>query len=84
VRERRITCLIALQSSRELFPTGRELATLFHVHEATISRDLKFIRRVRAEFRKFNGAELSSRGFRFLRGGGYETVLEVRDGVRVR
>lgn len=84
VRERRITLIIAMQGSRDFEMTGRELATLFHVHEATISRDLKWIRRVRAEFRKRNGAEMSARGFRFLPGGRHQTILEVRHGVRVR
>lgn len=83
-RERRITRIVAMQSTRGFDLTGRELAAFLKVHEATISRDLKFIRRVRAEFRKRNGAEMSARGFRFLRGGWLETTFEIRHGVRVR
>jgi predicted DNA-binding transcriptional regulator YafY len=81
-RERRISRIIALQNSYDL--TGRELAALFHVQEATISRDLRFIRRVSAEYRKMIGEEMSARGFRFVRGGGYEICFEVRYGVRIR
>jgi predicted DNA-binding transcriptional regulator YafY len=83
-RERRITLIIALQSNPDFNSTGRELAALFKVHEATISRDLKFIRRLRCEYRKMSGEEMSARSFRFLRGGGYETVFEIHHGVRVR
>jgi hypothetical protein len=57
---------------------------MLNVHGATVSRDLKFIRRVKEEYRRSNGAEMHARSFRFARGGGYETVYEIRWGVRVR
>lgn len=65
--------------------TGRVLAAHFGVHEATVSRDLKFIRRLRAHYRKMNGAELWASSFKWLRNArGWETTFEIRHGVRVR
>ncbi len=82
-RERRISLILALQDRES--PTGRELAARFGVHEATISRDLAFIEKLRAEYREANwGAEMHARSFKWIRGGGYEMTFEMRHGVRVR
>jgi predicted DNA-binding transcriptional regulator YafY len=82
-RERRITQIIALQERGDF--TGRSMAAYFGVHEATISRDLAFIEKVRREYRKTNwGAEMRPSSFRFIRGGGYETVFHIQHGVRLR
>jgi IS30 family transposase len=83
-RERRITAILRLLDVQPGV-SGRALAAVLRVHEATISRDLKFIRKVKAEYSRGNfGAQMHARSFRFIRGGGYETVFEIRHGVRLR
>jgi predicted DNA-binding transcriptional regulator YafY len=83
-RARRISTILVLQD-RGVF-TGRALAASLGVHEATVSRDLKFIRKLKADFRRHNyGFEMRARSFRWIQGGrGWETTFEIRDGVRVR
>ncbi len=83
-RAARITRILALQDRRALM-TGRDLAALLRVHEATVSRDLKFIERVKTDYRRANGCEMTARSFRWIEGGrGWETTFEIRHGVRVR
>ena|ERR1051326_5784298 len=83
-RERRIVAILRLLDARPGI-SGRELAGILKVHEATVSRDLKFIRRVQAEYSRGNfGARMHAGSFRFIRGGGYEMVFEIRHGVRLR
>jgi hypothetical protein len=55
-------------------------------HESTVSRDLKFINKVRASYRRnIFGCEMHSSSFRWIKNGrGYETVFKVVNGVRVR
>jgi predicted DNA-binding transcriptional regulator YafY len=83
-RAARISRILALQGQRDF--TGRELSVLLHVHEATISRDLKFIEKVKADYQKDNfGASMRASSFRWLdKGRGYETTFEIRNGVRVK
>ncbi len=83
-RAARISRILALQDQRDF--TGRELSVLLDVHEATISRDLKFIKRVKADYPKFHfGASMRASSFRWLdKGSGYETTFEIRNGVRVK
>ena len=90
-RERRISALIASRFWRSEV-TARELAAALGVHESTVSRDLKFIRRIRREWGRMMGGfvgfgevEMSARSFRFLpRGRGYELSYHYEDGVRRR
>ena len=82
-RARRILHLIAMLDVDPTIP-GRIFAAGFKVHESTISRDLKFLNGVRSDYRCANGCELRPGSFRWLRGRGYETVFELREGVRVR
>lgn len=83
-RQHRISAIILLQDKRPDV-SGRELARALKVSESTVSRDLKFIRRVRRDYaRQSWGARMTARSFRWLRGGGFETVFEIRCGVRVR
>jgi hypothetical protein len=83
-RQRRISQLITLLAADSTIP-NRTLAAACKVHESTISRDLKFIRRVKREYRRMSGCELRPRSFRWLpRGWGYEITFEWRAGVRVR
>jgi IS30 family transposase len=64
---------------------GRALAARLGVHESTVSRDLKFVRRVRREYRKSNGCEMWPQSFRWLADGrGYETKFHWQEGVRLR
>ncbi|MDQ3257361.1 MAG: HTH domain-containing protein, partial [Acidobacteriota bacterium] len=60
-RAARISRILALQDRYEL--TGRELAAMLRVHEGTISRDLKFIEGVRADYRRWTGREMTARNF---------------------
>jgi predicted DNA-binding transcriptional regulator YafY len=79
----RISRILALQDFHDL--TGRELAALLKVHEATISRDLRFINRVKADYRRSVGCEMTAGSFRWIEGGqGWQTTFEMRDGVRVK
>ena len=82
-RQARISRIFALQDQYSI--TGRELAVLLRVHEATISRDLKFIERVKADYRRSTGCEMTARSFRWIgRGRGWQTTFEIRNGVRVK
>ncbi len=82
-RTARISRILALIDRHDL--TGRELAALLRVHEATISRDLKFIEQVKMDYRRTNGCEMTARSFRWIYGGrGWETTFEIRHGVRVK
>ena len=81
-RERRILDLLFMLDVDPTI-TGRLCAAVLKVHESTVSRDLKFLNRVRADYRRLNGCELRPGSFRWRRNG-YETVFEVRAGVRVR
>ena len=85
-RARRITAIFRLLDARPY--RGRELAELFGVHEATISRDLRFIRRVKRDWERRGagqwGFKMHARNFRWiLDGRGYETYFLFKDGVRV-
>lgn len=83
-RQRRISAILRLQDAKAAV-TGRELARALRVSESTVSRDLAFVRRVRRDYEWRNwGARMTARSFRWLRGGGFETVFEIRDGVRIR
>jgi predicted DNA-binding transcriptional regulator YafY len=65
--------------------SGRDLAARLGVHESTISRDLKFIVKVMADFRRGTGARMFSRNFRWIEDArGYETKFLIRNGVRVK
>lgn len=82
-RAARICRILALQEQGQW--TGRELAARLDVHEATISRDLKFINRVRADYRRRTGCEMWASSFSWIRGArGWETVFKISYGVRVR
>jgi hypothetical protein len=64
--------------------SGRELAVLCGVHEATISRDLKFIFEVRERFKQLTGCQMRARNFSWTdEANGYQTVFRIRNGVRV-
>ncbi len=84
-RARRISAILALQDA-ELSLTGRELAARFGVHEATISRDLRFIESVRAQFQIMAwGAKMRASSFRWVRGArGHALTFQIRNGVRTR
>ncbi|HEY0006378.1 MAG TPA: HTH domain-containing protein [Pyrinomonadaceae bacterium] len=72
-REARIARILRLLDSEEL--TGRELAVLMEVHEATISRDLRFIKRLRRNFRRMVApfdVQMKAHHFRWLEGGSYK------------
>jgi len=58
-RARRISAIIALQALGVV--KGRKVAALLGVHEGTVSRDLKFVRRVRGEYRQMIGYECKLR-----------------------
>jgi hypothetical protein len=81
-RAHRISNIIALDS-RQL--SGRQLASLLKVHESTISRDLKFIKKVKRHYRDMTGGvEMWPRSFKWLRNArDWEITFEMRYGVRV-
>ena len=86
-RARRIAQIFRLLDSRPY--KGRELAELFGVHEATISRDLRFIRKVKRDWERSIvgrwGFKMYARNFRFvLDGRGWETSFLFKNGVRVK
>jgi hypothetical protein len=92
-RARRIETILFLQDAARVAKargegvrlTGRILAEHFGVHEATVSRDLKFIRRLRADYRRMCGAELRAASFKWLRNAlGWEITFEMRYGARIR
>ncbi len=66
-RAARISRILALLDLYDL--SGRDLAALFRVHEATISRDLRFIKQVKADYRRRTGCEMAARSFRRIGGG---------------
>lgn len=91
-RAHRISAMIAAQVWRADI-TGRELAAHLGVHESTVSRDLKFIKRLRRDFGRMIGDlggglaenEMSPRSFKWLRNArGWEITFEIRNGMRVR
>jgi predicted DNA-binding transcriptional regulator YafY len=83
-RAARILKIIRLQAARHF--SGRELALILGVHESTVSRDLKFINKVRADYRRACfGAEMLPGSFRWIQDArGYETKFHVRGGVHLR
>lgn len=91
-RARRICVLLALLDG-EPDMTGRELAARLGVHEATISRDQRFVAQVRETFRLTVaglGGGLDRAAFRascfswLLDGRGWGVCFEMRNGARVR
>lgn len=83
-RAARISRILGLLDTYEL--SGRDLAALLGVHEATISRDLQFINKVKASYRRTSGCEMTARSFRWIGSNGrrWETAFEIRHGVRVK
>ena len=83
-RQRRVTAILRLLDVQPDL-SGRNLAATLKVHEATISRDLKFIRKVRRHYLKISDGEpMQARSFRWLRGGAWEITYLWQDGVRLR
>jgi hypothetical protein len=86
-RAARITRILELQD-RGVRLTGRGWAALFGVHEATASRDLAFVRRLREQFGRMVGrAEFEMRAANFVWGRGarsYSLTFEMRGGRRIR
>lgn len=91
-RARRISALFALLDW-EPGLTGRELAARFGVHESTVSRDLRFVREVRARWASMMGkikvgprlSEFRPSSFAWRDDArGWEISFVVRHGVRVR
>jgi hypothetical protein len=83
-RADRIEDILVIQ---DRFPhvTGRELAAYFKVHEATISRDLKFIKKVKEDYRQSMKVEMSAKSFRWVEDArGYEVSFEMVHGRRLR
>src|ERR1043166_4798883 len=85
IRARRISIILGLQDHFREIP-GRYLASVLGVHESTISRDLAFIAKVKADYRRTNwGAEMHANSFRWIENArGYETVFHYKDGVRLK
>lgn len=86
-RARRISKIFHLLDRREY--SGRELAELLGVHEATISRDLKFIHKIKRAWERDivgqMGFRMYARNFFWGRDAlSYGTSFLYRDGVRVR
>jgi hypothetical protein len=66
---------------------GRILAAALGVHEATISRDLKFIKRIKARYRQSNpfGCEMRANSFRWKDDArSYETTFHYQNGIRLK
>jgi len=85
-RARRISAILVIQDHHGEVK-GRILAAAFGVHEATISRDLKFIKRVKARYRQSYpfGCEMLADSFRWVKDArGYETTFHYQDGVRLK
>ncbi len=82
-RARRISAIIALQALGVV--KGRKVAALLGVHEGTVSRDLKFVRRVRGEYRQMIGYEMLPQSFRWIADGrGYEITFHYEEGMRLQ
>lgn len=86
-RARCISTIFRLLDERDF--TGRELAELLKVHEATISRDLRFIRKIKREWERDIvgrlGFKMYARNFFWGRDAlSHGTYFLFRDGVRVR
>jgi len=80
-RARRISAIIALQAQGIV--KGRELAARLRVHEGTISRDLRFVRKVRREYARMCGAVMWPNSFRWIEDGrGYEIKFHWQEGFR--
>jgi hypothetical protein len=85
-RARRISAILVVQD-RHGEVKGRTLAAALGVHEATISRDLKFIKRIKAGYRQSNpfGCEMRANSFRWTEDArGYETTFHYQNGVRLK
>ncbi len=83
-RAQRISRILSLLDGGSI-KSGRDLAAQLGVHEATISRDLKFIVKVMSDFRSGTGARMYAHNFRWIEDArGYETKFEIRNGVRVK
>ena len=85
IRARRISIILGLQDHFKKIP-GRYLASIFGVHESTISRDLAFIAKVKADYRKDAfGCEMHANSFRWIKDArGYETKFHILNGVRLK
>jgi predicted DNA-binding transcriptional regulator YafY len=88
-RQTRISAILSLLDEYEL--TGRQVAALFGVHEATASRDLKFIRKLKAEYLRMQKGlnlpryELTAQSFRWReKPFGWELSLHILHGIRIR
>jgi hypothetical protein len=86
-RARRISAIFRLLDRRDY--TGRELAALLGVHEATISRDLRFIRKIKREWERDivgqMGFRMYARNFFWGRDAlSHGTTFLFQNGVRVR
>ena len=85
-RARRISAILVVQD-RHGEVKGRVLAAALGVHEATISRDLKFIERIKAHYRQSNpfGCEMRANSFKWVEDArGYETIFHYQNGVRLK
>jgi hypothetical protein len=85
-RARRISAILVVQD-RQGDVKGRTLAAALGVHEATISRDLKFIKRIKDRYRRSNpfGCEMRACSFKWIADGrGWETTFLIRDGARLK
>ena len=85
IRANRISIILGLQDHFGEIQ-GRYLASVLGVHESTISRDLAFIAKVKAGYRRTNwGAEMHANSFRWIEDArGYETTLLILNGVRLK
>lgn len=86
-RARRISRIFRLLDRRDY--SGRELAELLGVHETTISRDLRFIRRVKRDWERSIvgqlGFRMYARNFFWGRDAlSHGTSFLLQNGVRVR
>ena len=85
-RAQRISAILAVQD-RYTAVKGRVLAAALNVHEATICRDLKFIREIKDRYRRANpfGCEMRANSFRWTDDArGYETTFHYRNGIRLK
>jgi hypothetical protein len=85
IRANRISVILGLQDHFREIP-GRYLASVLGVHESTISRDLAFINKVKAGYRKdAYGCEKHANSFRWIKDArGYETKFHIFNGVRLK
>jgi hypothetical protein len=85
IRAHRISIILGLQDHFSEIP-GRYLASVLGVHESTISRDLAFIAKIKANYRKSAfGCEMHANSFRWIQDArGYETQFHILNGVRLK